>query len=100
MRHLGHQPNNGRFPLLRNYSRLDKEVDQVCQWIGKGWSREAQESRREAVQCGGGYPRVQTFDTQILVLGVHVCLCLSLSLSLLATRHESTRGISELHVPL
>lgn len=43
MRYPGHRPNDGRFPLLQNYSRVDRQVDQVHQWIGKDRSREAQE---------------------------------------------------------
>src|SRR6218665_1390698 len=40
MGYLGHWPDDGRFPLLQNYSRVDREVGQVRQWIDR--SREAQ----------------------------------------------------------
>src|SRR6218665_1802945 len=54
---LGHRPDDGSLPLLRNYGRVDREVDQVRQWIGKGRSREAQETRREAVQASAVWCR-------------------------------------------
>src|SRR6218665_1095262 len=51
MGYFGHRPDDGRFPLLRNYSRVDREVDQERQWIGKGRSRAETMQKQMRANC-------------------------------------------------